>query len=494
VARIENTCEKRLGLKLSQAIWAWTVYGRHFAEWPSAVWPMETPARAAAFEHCQVRALIGLLGDAVPRGLYRGSLAHVNPGRALVLSVFGLWELSERRLLSRLRFSAACTLSTVLPRRTSLKAHTMDLLQRPASEFFDRELFLKLSPSAAIAVADEIARGFGPVDTAADEGPTDDGPAEDEVDGQVRDGPGRVDDGGSDDQVPGMGDDGSDMDVDDDGEEDDYDPRAGEDDEPEASLTSIDAVEEACNNSDDPLRAVRGVLGGRAGKLVAAIAKENRAARLEQLNAPSELYKALAPSQTWLKDVVREQELDGELAAFVALLIGSWWAAPAVRLPGRYCKGVCGACGQQVSCLAVHLIIGVFDGVFCPGAREVRKIYSKEVFNLFSDYGLLERLRATPPASMERLAFMLGNGGNGMPALLARLLPTVFCDTFGRWSAANAPKAPRILGDDADMEEDDEDDDEDNDDDGVLNYDDGVAMGSGEGEDVEMECEGPEEI
>ena len=34
---------------------------------------------------------------------------------------------------------------------------------------------------------------------------------------------------------------------------------------------------------------------------------------------------------------------------------------------------------------------------------------------------------------------MLGNGGNGLPRALSRDLPQVFCDTFGRWSAAVAP-------------------------------------------------------
>jgi hypothetical protein len=66
---------------------------------------------------------------------------------------------------------------------------------------------------------------------------------------------------------------------------------------------------------------------------------------LKQLKAPAALYKALDPSQAWLSEVAREQELDGALAAFVALLIGSWWEAPAARLPGPLKKGVCGACG-----------------------------------------------------------------------------------------------------------------------------------------------------
>ena len=74
----------------------------------------------------------------------------------------------------------------------------------------------------------------------------------------------------------------------------------------------------------------------------------------------------------------------------------------------------------------------------------------KKVVDLFSAAGRLHLLSATPPGSMQRLAMMLGNGGNKLPAKLARALPKVFCETFGRWSAEHAPSTPSLSADDDD--------------------------------------------
>jgi hypothetical protein len=474
VARIENSSEDRRGLKLNQAMWAWTVYARHFAEWPSAVWPLESASRSAAFEFCQVRALVGLLGSAVPRGLFRGKVAHVNPGRALVLSVFDLWELSERRLLGRLRYSAACTLSMMRPTRSSFGDHADFLLESPTSDVYDKETFLKLSPSAAIATAQEVAKAARMIygagseedsdeDSAAGDGGSDDGsggcmtsPSEEE--------------GAEDDVLPLDEDDASasrvstnaSMEVDDSDEHSSVSDSEEEKEEEEAA---------AVDGFDDPLKAARHTLGGEARRLVKAIARGNRVAHLKQLKAPAALYKALDPSQAWLKEVAREQELDGALAAFVALLIGSWWAAPAVRLPGQFKKGVCGACGCGGDNLAVHLVLGASGGVPCTGAAVVRRAFLKKASELFSAAGRLQLLKATPSGSMQRLAMLLGNGGNKLPAKLARALPKVFCETFGRWSAEHAPSTPSLSADDDDSSDasvddfDDYDDDDDDDDD-----------------------------
>jgi len=220
-------------------------------------------------------------------------------------------------------------------------------------------------------------------------------------------------------------------------EDDDLDECTGQ------AVADDDAI--MSDNSDDddptrcPFRTARDALGRSARTTVAAIARSNRAATLDLAKSSANLFKALAPSRAWLKDVAWDQELDQPLAAFVALIIGVWWAALAVRQPGSFAKGRCGACGCTATNLPVHLIGGWSDGVACGQAIAVREDFTRRVIALFIKHGCLSKLTETAPGSNERLAMMLGNGGNGLPRVLSRDLPQVFCDTFGRWSAALAP-------------------------------------------------------
>jgi hypothetical protein len=397
--RVENTAAAREGLTLSQAMWAWTIYGRHHAEWPAAIWPQLSPGCEAAFEYYQVRALLGLLGRAVPRGWRRGKGSYVQPSRAVTVATFGVWELRERRLLHRVRYSGAHTLSGSRPWRAHIGAYFSRLADAPPQDGFDRAAFAATSPTAALAMARKIVAEHQSTQ-AVDEGPT-----------------------GTDDESER--------------DDDDLDECTGQVEADDDAPMTDD------NDNDDPLlcpfHVARDALGRSARKAVAAIADSNRAATLDLAQSSADLFKALAPSRAWLKDVAWDQELDQPLAAFVALIIGVWWAALAVRQPGTFAKGRCGACGRTVPNLPVHLIGGWSEGAACLKAATVREEFTRRVIDLFIEYGCLPKLTATPRGSTERLAMMLGNGGNGLPRGLSRGLPQVFCDTFGRWSAARAP-------------------------------------------------------
>jgi hypothetical protein len=115
--------------------------------------------------------------------------------------------------------------------------------------------------------------------------------------------------------------------------------------------------------------------------------------------------------------------------------------------------------------LAVHLVLGASDGVSCTGAVAVRRAYLQKACEIFSAAGRRQLLLATPPGSMQRLVMLLGNGGNKLPAKLARALPKVFCETFGRWSAEHAPPTPSLSADDDDDDSGDASVDDLNDDD-----------------------------
>jgi hypothetical protein len=403
--RVETSGRSREGLKLSQCVWAWTAYGRHNAEWPSAVWKKISPGRAAALESHQVRALLGLLGDAVPRGMRDGLNSRVRAARSVVLKVFGLWELSERRLLARLTYASANTLAEARPTRAAFSSHARGLVQRPGGVGFDRSAFVEGSPSVAIAEAQETVRLFLK--------------AEQEAVANVHSATPESEDGElsqtDDDTAAGTEGDG------------DSDTDGG--------------TEHGSPLPDDPLTATRKELASALRRTVGRMVVQNRAAGLAKASS-ADLLNALKPNGAWLKDVVHEQELDGSHAAFVALLIGAWWAALALRVPGSFSKAVCGACGQNAPSLAVHLICGSSGGVRCTGAMEARAAFSTSVRSLFEEYGQLAKLQATPDGTLERLAMMLGNGGNALPLELSRELPDAFRETFGRWSVINAPARP----------------------------------------------------
>lgn len=435
--KIEGSGRSRAGLKLGQALWGWTAFGRPNAEWPAAVWPVLAPSKAAVLEKLQVRALLGLLGDATICGMIGGRRCPVTPVRAVVLTVFGLWSLTDRRILAQISYAAALILANARPRRAQIHEHAQTLAKKKNSLEFDRTAFTAQSTTAALAQAEAAVRRR---EKRADIAPA---PAEE--------------DGYDDDRIDEPDDDAAAIPQSPSDAEDEAGTREQENGTPAATEQAPDTA-----SVDNPVKEARCAVRRAAQSRMKRLVGIDRQREVSEAAAGSgAICAALAPSQRWLREALWEQELNGELAALVAAIIGVWWAAPLVRTAtggaGEYMARRCGACGCEATAdtnLVVHLVCGEHGGTRCTGAVAVRATFEAEVESLFEQYGLSARYSQTPRYTVAWLALVLGNGGNNLPKELSRALPNVFTRTFGRWSEKSAP--PHTTNFDAAPESDEE--------------------------------------
>ena len=109
VGELVRSVHARTLLSVERALWTWTVYARFHAEKWCEVWPAVDKRDNAALERAQRRALVAILGHAAPP---RARIKY-----DLLLAVFGLWRLDERRWHHRLRYGASLEAASADPYR-----------------------------------------------------------------------------------------------------------------------------------------------------------------------------------------------------------------------------------------------------------------------------------------------------------------------------------------------------------------------------------------
>jgi hypothetical protein len=142
VRQIEGRAFARVYLSNRQALWSWTSYALPHATWPHAVWKTVGAADASKFEVLQERALKALLGKAI------GSGARIN--YELLLSVFRLWRLEDRRELDRAIYYYHCARARNRPWRDEVMANFEELARDQTTR---GARFRQTSPTAAILYA-----------------------------------------------------------------------------------------------------------------------------------------------------------------------------------------------------------------------------------------------------------------------------------------------------------------------------------------------------
>lgn len=374
VDAIEGGERARRCLSVERALWVWTIYARHAAEKWSAVWPSLTDAEEGALERAQTRALRALLGGAVE--------PEVRLDERLVRAVFGVWRLSDRRWLEQMRYVYSLPAATVRPWRRQVVGEFHGHARGSGREARD---FARHSPTGnlqrqtrRLAVA---SQGVGI-------------------------------------SVPG--------------------PRPPAGGAGRGSSSSSDGSEEDTDD-DDPTR-LRGharVRAAAAKRVIAAVVALDVESGLGQ-SLVGGLFVELAPTKRWLTELHRGLRADAEGLAVLALMAGAFWPCPECRagpsFPPRRC--VCGYCSGDGRSLTLHFCFG-YDGVGrpCLEAQRTRKRWVRRVRRTFAEHGADARAAGAP--SLGKLARWLGGGGGerDMRPELARRLPHIFTETFGRWAA-----------------------------------------------------------
>ncbi|KAJ1447271.1 hypothetical protein M885DRAFT_602567 [Pelagophyceae sp. CCMP2097] len=142
VRQIEARAFARIYLSLRQALWSWIIYALPHATWAQAASPSADAADVSKFEVLQERALKALLGKAIGPG------ARINYD--LLLSVFRVWRLDDRRELDR----ALYYYHSVRARRRPWRKAVMEKFEETAQKQTARGAeFRRTSPTAAILLA-----------------------------------------------------------------------------------------------------------------------------------------------------------------------------------------------------------------------------------------------------------------------------------------------------------------------------------------------------
>ena len=153
------------------------------------------------------------------------------------------------------------------------------------------------------------------------------------------------------------------------------------------------------------------------------------------------LFRAMAPSRSWLKGVRRNLMCDAAGLAPLALMCGVYWPCPETRA-GDFSSRRC-VCGRKSSrgSLTLHFCFGP-----CPCAVNSRAKWKQRVAEAFQRHGLSATAGGSTP-TYALLARWLGNGGRELPKELALELPLIFAETFGVW-ARRVPRShvERIFG------------------------------------------------
>ena len=273
-ARVGAEFETRRHLTLAQALWAWTVYGRCLVEYSAAVFPPLSPTEAGEFEAGQTAALRGLLGPSL----------HPAVAAAMLLVLFDLARLDERRDAARARFALALRWARKLPERDELAAE------------FERRAAVDVAFDAA-SVTGELPRALARLEL----------PAEPPLDGRARGLPGG-DDAASDDEAP-----------------------------PGAAAKRRRAAGRWA-------RAVAERTQARKRRRVDETLRPEGEGGLKS----AALWREMRPSGPWIRHVLLDRAAEHDAAAYAALLIGAWVHAPIVHFheaPAQ-CAG-CGARGAD---------------------------------------------------------------------------------------------------------------------------------------------------
>ena len=379
-------------LRMSQALWAWETHTRSKLEWIWAALPPLDEDDEEMLEEHQFRAYLAMLGDAATPGC--------QPPYELLLSVLGRrWRLTERRALAQLSYARKLALSRCRPERDALITY-FEGLARTSQAFMDSSVteallatLARYECSALPAVDDARARdsharrlflarkrqrerGGGPLSDVS----------------SCSSGGGSDSDDSSDDELGG-----------------------GVGCEPELG--------------ESHRQNMRRVVGNDATGWL-----ENGVTHLKAARC----FKAVDPSDEYLKSCVLQGGADEASAAFPSLLCGCFWPCTLLRGAGAgYDVRKCAGCGAVIHDLDVHFVCGkVKGGSACTcDARlaAVRERYWAGVVDLFAQCGNGDLLAATENGTRERLTMALGGGGL-KPQKLALALPAVFVETFGAWA------------------------------------------------------------
>ena len=408
VERMEAEYGGRALVTFGQAMQLWTLHGRVHLEWPAAVLPPPRAAwddRISAYDDLQFRALRAHLGPYAHRPAYR-----------MLLAVFGLWRVDERRLMARAQYAFALAQSQRRPRRAELGAE-FRRLDVTDDDFADKSVTGEIAAALSRLGYDEWPRC--------------------ETDAADRDG-----------SIDGV----------------------ESDDEP--------ADDAECTLGDEPADAVAGTPRGRWDADVRRRCRDIVLGREYALleTTPSgtlklksaALWREIAGGITtetrrralrqWLRRCVLNLTADEAGTAAVGLIAGCWWAAPTSRVcdaRGVYVPATCAACGATSRDLPTHLVLGVVAGeapCTCPIAASCRSEWASAVhdaYAAYADVAAATALTTAPLPSTRRTALMLGFAADvALPWALASRLPAIFARTWGSWSktAWDAAAAAQTLG------------------------------------------------
>ena len=190
--------------------------------------------------------------------------------------------------------------------------------------------------------------------------------------------------------------------------------------------------------------------------------QEERQEEALKKSSSSGLFKALKPTDKWLKHLRRSLLANEAGLSIFAVMCGCWWPCGGLRRSGTIRACVCGyEAGPDE--LTTHFVLGAdSSGVQCPAAVDARDEWRNRVGAALSRRGAVDWLSWTP--SIEIVALCLGNGGNSKDRDLDRELPFIFTETLGAWAAKErehvVPRMYRTTASDSESGSDGEEEDD----------------------------------
>ncbi|KAJ1448138.1 hypothetical protein M885DRAFT_540191, partial [Pelagophyceae sp. CCMP2097] len=280
----------------------------------------------------QERALKALLGKAIGPG------ARINYD--LLLSVFRVWRLDDRRELDR----ALYYYHSVRARRRPWRKAVMEKFEETAQEQTARGAeFRRTSPTAAILLAVKALSRL----QRQRQSPTN-----------------SSEENEAEDQSSNSSDESGAWSM---SQSDEDEQPSGESSEA-SSYDSDDAGADTLSDDDDPLglRSQARRLGAKAKGLLGREAARLRKGRLCRVDSAA-LFNALNPSAKWLRKLAGSCRADEAGLSVPAMLVGTFWPCAQIRCSGRPRRCPCGYTGQN---LMLHFIFGdAGDGIACILAR-----------------------------------------------------------------------------------------------------------------------------
>ncbi|KAJ1447942.1 hypothetical protein M885DRAFT_540943 [Pelagophyceae sp. CCMP2097] len=382
------------------------LYALPHATWAQAVSPSADAADVSKFEVLQERALKALLGKAIGPG------ARINYD--LLLSVFRLWRLDDRRELDR----ALYYYHSVRARRRPWRKAVMEKFEETAQEQTARGAeFRRTSPTAAILLAVKAVEILGIKEELSRLQRQRQSPTNSSEENEAEDQSSNSSDESGAESMS---------------QSDEDEQSSGESSEA-LSYDSDDASAGTLSDDDDPLglRSQARRLGAKAKGLLGREAARLRKGRLCRVDSAA-LFNEINPSAKWLRKLAGSCRADEAGLSVPAMLVGAFWPCVQIRCSGRPRRCPCGYTGQN---LMLHFIFGdAGDGIACTAARQERADFERRITRRFDAEGLGWRVGATDGPSIKKLARWLGGGGQWMPRKLAEGLPHDFIATFGEYA------------------------------------------------------------